>query len=347
MIPKILERTPREAFGCPSPQHDLGVEIELEGRNLQVDIPGWRIHAEGSLRGEGIEYVTAGTVNLKTLENSVSCLEKALTTETREVFRSHRTSTHIHLNFSSLPLIDALGYFTVFTIVEPVFLRICAPERDGNLFCLPTYDTGEVHVFIRRFLKTLVDVGGPPERGKYAAMNLNPLGNFGSVECRVFPSSLSSKQITSWAQWLLNIRSIAQEEKDKTYFTLINQSRTTPENLLGRVFNTPEPDDLWIPPAYPNSPSALVQFGCEQAYEISRELRSFFEKQIRREKKEGVPPNRIILQRGMPVSNELVLRLQQEGRVHQKRPNDRGQSQIIIDQWHYTYDIDAQMWNFN
>ena len=114
---------------------DFGVEIEVEGFNLPLKITGWNTHNEGSLRGEGREFVTRGAVTREGLAKCMYFLKKTLEQNNSIVAeQSHRASTHIHINMQERSAFDVLGSVVIFSLLEPLFMRLCGPNRDGNLF---------------------------------------------------------------------------------------------------------------------------------------------------------------------------------------------------------------------
>jgi hypothetical protein len=139
---------------------EIGIEIEVEGTGpLGTPVKGWQVHEEGSLRapgGEGrggCEYVTHGPIMTKDVIPAVDRLADELKKAGCVVdLNAHRTSTHIHLNVQSLKLIELLGYLTVFTAVEPLFLNLCGEGRDGNSFCISSHETGDMPFYFKEML---------------------------------------------------------------------------------------------------------------------------------------------------------------------------------------------------
>lgn len=184
-----------------------GVEIELEGRRLPKVIRGWNSHAEGSLRGEAIEYVTAGAYSAKDLAVALDFLTATFNANQTQAEPSYRAGVHIHYNVNSRTVDSVLRSIVLWIILEPIFLKLCGKERDGNLFCMSTYDTGDVHLWFRRLFKgaesgMIAGIHRYFARGKYSALNTDTLNTIGTLECRAFPSTVDKDTILGWADLL-------------------------------------------------------------------------------------------------------------------------------------------------
>lgn len=251
---------------------DFGVELELEGRGFPAGNPmRWRQpeRGEGSLRGEGREYFFAEPQDMDGL---IRCMDGI-----NNWFQKHgtvinegayRASTHIHLNMQKEKFIDVLGTLVVFTILEPVILRLCGPTRDGNLFCMSSYDTGDLHAHVHELIENVrIYGGGPhrlPQRGKYATCNTNPLTTFGSLEFRCFPSTTDARKVVQWAGWVDAIRQKARDCQDKSFYPLFLEAKRNPFQFAKSILQEQDLDAL----VHPMNLYELVQLGCEQAYEL-------------------------------------------------------------------------------
>jgi Putative amidoligase enzyme. len=161
-------------------------------------------------------------------------------------------------------------------IIEPLLLRLCGPERNGNLFCLPfseTYDMASS--IIPQWLSAIEHYSGGRywnKRGKYACLNTDPLHTFGSVEARCFPATTDAKKLTEWVSWVTNVKSWVRESKDETYEELIDASYRDPESTIRKIFG----DYPVGSHTYPNTPSELIRSGVETAYEIWKAFQPVF-----------------------------------------------------------------------
>lgn len=267
MNPNFL-KTGHEVFGTRKVAGLYGIECEIEGRDLPAaGTNGWDIHQDGSLRG-GYEYVTKGAVKFDDVKGHVKTLHTFIESSGGRFRPSHRASTHIHMNVGFEPFINVIGYITAFTIIEPVMLRMCGPERDGNLFCISTSDCGDLQYFMRQFI-VMVRKGmwANMARGKYAALNIDPVFDKGSLEFRFFPSSLDENEIGNWVTWLNNLRVMVKSEKDKTFHAMFDRARLDPTAFVRTVM--PDIDLNKFPVT---TLEQALMMGCENAYEIIRVL---------------------------------------------------------------------------
>jgi hypothetical protein len=291
MISPLLSKTVGKAFGYGKIDGDFGVELEIEGENLPAgNIQGWRVHVENSLRGKNgrivqgdenlpdtpREYVTYGAVPFTSLEASLKTLYAKLTKEGTKVDLSPRGSTHFHVNFVNNTFRDIFGFVLAYAIVEPVLIRFCGQHRNGNLFCLPCYETGDVPEFFKK-LQPIFDRntdlrGWPSEgtgasRGKYSALNLDPLTKFGSIEIRVFPNAIEPVLITRWASWLYKIKNLAVSYPAEDYRDFVDSAIVNPFPFTNIFLG----ENLWQVCA-PNNVGTLIEHGVENAYEIYKAM---------------------------------------------------------------------------
>lgn len=306
----------REAHGMREVKGDFGIEIELEGTRLGMDSPpikGWEFHNEGSLRAVGgrgaggAEYVTRGAIKLEDVPGMVSRLSDGLRDNGVVIDdNAHRTSTHIHINVQKLKMLEMLGFMVVFTAVEPLVLALCGSKRDGNSFCIASYDSGDLPEAFMGACKQIEQhrpgYGFKFNRGKYASLGANRLHDFGTLEARCFPHSVSPEEIHTWCSWLSNIRDIVQKEDDKSFRTVIKEGLYNPLGLRNRVFGYSAIG------MSDNLATELIQYGSREAYELTRILkRSLAKAKPEKEEVEEQPAS--------PFPEELVTRAVRRART--------------------------------
>lgn len=237
---ELLNYTVSQSIGVKETKGNLfGIELELEGRNVglqDVATRGWERHHEGSLRGESIEYSTAGARTFEDSQKLVSDLFNKFK-ENNVVFNnSIRTSTHVHLNFSDKPLKQAINFFALFTLFEEVLQNYSGEDRKGNLFCMSTRDAEAIVGILADALSkgTLGVFAG--DRYKYGACNLSCLYKFGTLEVRTMQGASSAEQVNRWLSILndLYLYSLKMESPAKL---VVELSHLGADGLMRAVFS--------------------------------------------------------------------------------------------------------------
>lgn len=267
-----------EVFGRPKRVADVGIELEVEGHNLPGAVPHWSTKGEGSLQN-GIEYITK-PIKADAVQTYVDNLKKFIIDDGATIKPSYRCSTHVHVNVGPELLSDALGMVVVFTMFEPLLLSLCGNQRNGNLFCMSSYDTGEIIPSFDSLLHSLDKIktyGWSYERGKYSALNFGRLPDLNTLEARCFPLSMDGVTVSKWVSWLLAMRDMAVSEPDKTYRELWKKVRQNPTWYATKIFGL-EVHQI------PNS-SSLIDLGTETAYELTKILKTWYNKPRKEEKK--------------------------------------------------------------
>lgn len=188
----------------------LGIELEVEGRNLpsegdlaRVTFGGanWTTHRDGSLRGENYEYVLSKPLNIDDLTKMVEGLYNIFYRKNTTLTLSNRCSTHVHYNVGGCKINDITNMLVLWFTFEKALIRFCGEERTTNHFCLSYEDSPEVLMGWERAIKT-GDFNFPEDRYKYAAINLNTLSKFGSLEVRTMRACTEPKDIIDWAKFI-------------------------------------------------------------------------------------------------------------------------------------------------
>jgi hypothetical protein len=259
MFTEYAKHTVAQQFGLRSPKGDVGIEIETEGRNLpHGKVTGsFQGKEDGSLRN-GMEYVST-PIFAKDVTERVDNLAGELRNKRAEVNPTYRSSTHIHVNYCDRTWNDVLNTMVIWALVEPVVFRMMPPGRDGSLFCVSSYDSGDLAGYADRFCTEIsqnFEMGFHP-RGKYSSLNLTRLSDLGTMEYRVFPSSIDGKTIQQWTDWVMNIREMAGKGEP---LWLVREAEQNPLPFLREIFGDTHFDDA----------GQYVDFGARSAYEVAR-----------------------------------------------------------------------------
>lgn len=293
MLHPTLLKTVTECFKLPKQEGDFGIELEIEGLRLPPAPSGWTIKEENSLRGEAYEYVTRNSVHMNSLEKSLRNIHKVLTAEPCVVNLTPRASTHIHMNMQHETFRTVFGMILVYCMVEPIMLTISGQHRNGNLFCLPVIESGDMPACIDRAVGNILAYRadfprqGWVHRGKYSALNTDPLNTLGSMEFRMFPNTINPDDVLRWAGWLMAMKVFVKTFPDdfNNLFPRINRD---PGALIDIFRDHPGFSGLF------HNPDGLVRYGLEFAYEIYRPLRralNFVETPKKKKKKPEIELN--------------------------------------------------------
>lgn len=201
------------------PEGTFGIEIETEGKNLSLNIPPqWLIYDDGSLRGrfpdEKAEYVLAAPLNLQAAVKAVKDLAKAQANAILNF--SFRTSVHVHYNVCKFTEDQVLNLIYTYYLLEIPIMNLCGEHRVGNRFCLRLKDCDGISNvltdIVSNGLKRVKLYGGDAIR--YAALNLDALAKFGSVEFRGMQGTLDTTVLTGWLGLISNLGAYAKSKQN-------------------------------------------------------------------------------------------------------------------------------------
>lgn len=189
----------------------FGVEIEVEGDDLpNVDTAIWRSEADGSLRG-GIEYVMKEPVLQRKLAIALRQLTRKLDEAGAKLDFSFRTSVHFHVNVQELTAAQVCAMIYTYILLEGPLMTFCGDVRKGNRFCL-RYEDAEA---MDKELSEMFRMGDdgmrrrPNDKMRYAAINIEALSKYGSLEFRAMQGNIDIPRLTAWGDILAAIRGYA------------------------------------------------------------------------------------------------------------------------------------------
>jgi hypothetical protein len=196
---------------------DVGIEIEVEGKNLpQVD-KYWKMEKDGSLRGEeNMEYVLAKPSSMKEADIALKYLNVMYKKFGSVVDDTVRAGVHVHVNVQHLNIVELYNFITIYIILEDVLTKFCGPHREGNLFCLRTGDAEFLLYALQEAAKTRRFRNLVSDDLRYASMNVKALGTYGSLEFRAMRGTRDLDLIYKWAEILHGLREVAKTFTDPT-----------------------------------------------------------------------------------------------------------------------------------
>lgn len=221
---------------------ELGIEFELEGtqlgpeglvtQKLCKDIEGygqaqangkWNWHYDGTLlKGMSGEFVLAKPLPRNEAKAAVEELFEQIK-QNAVLTDSHRTSTHVHMNFQHMNVNQVFLFLTLYYIFEECYFKAFAPERWGNQFCLSASQAGGI---IENHIKNLQSgkfYKGMQTSEKYAAMNFASLSYHGTLEARLMGGCKDPQVFFKWLDVLLELYDYSK-----------NNPKLTPEYFLGQ-----------------------------------------------------------------------------------------------------------------
>ena len=203
-----------EILGLHPVEGEYGIEIEAEGKNLEiVDTKTWRSEDDSSLRGvfpnTRAEWVLREPIlykNVKKALAEVANLQKDATLKF-----SFRTSCHVHMNVQHLTYPQVLNVIYAYLLIEEPLLNYCGDVRKGNRFCLRARDAeGLLWSLNKVFSGYEPDLFNFPHNGiRYAAINLEAIKKYGSLEFRSMRGTLDQVVLNNWVGMLNNLKKYA------------------------------------------------------------------------------------------------------------------------------------------
>lgn len=181
-----------------------GIECEIESViGLREDVEGFAAEADGSLRNNGVEYISLPMTRdhlipqFKKLHANIRYRDK------KEAF-TPRTSTHVHVNCRTLDLDQLKQLMLFYALFEEVFFAMVDPIRRNNIHCVPlteTYLPNKYRADMRNVIKGW---------HKYTAFNLLPIITQGTVEFRHLQGTDDPVLLDEWLTSIQNLWELCQ-----------------------------------------------------------------------------------------------------------------------------------------
>ncbi len=233
---------PVEGKGTPTIQlvsnSFIGVEVELE-RVPDVNIVGWEVKIDGSLRDGGKEFVfnrpKRGIYAVRALER----FEAAIQDLPDPPVISSRTSTHIHIDVRDLTPEELSNLIKLLVIFELPLIRYWGPVRWRNHFCLPYYECPQGLGLLRCLNNQMSNKSlyyNVLKYGmKYNNINLKTINTFGSLEVRCGQGTWSKVKLLEWINILLSFKVYVQEHTLDVLEMLQRLSEDGPVLMLEKI----------------------------------------------------------------------------------------------------------------
>jgi len=195
------------------PKCMVGVEIELARiEPLTVNPMYWERKSDGSIREGGWEYVFSQPLFGEDVVNALSNMALASVVYNPEEYTSQNTSTHIHIDARELSAQHIMAMILLYALVEPLIFEAYCPDRKNNIFCLDM-DNAKAGAIMFSSAYNRVMTGDVEALdvvvstlNRYAAMNLDALRRFGSVEFRMFGATTDKHILLKYINICLSIK---------------------------------------------------------------------------------------------------------------------------------------------
>ncbi len=207
----------------------VGIELEVQHKGLnikpidqhqeQLKVWGlsnlWRAVDDGSIGDGGVEFIlNEATPFDEQLEFSVFNLLNKLK---GDGYISPKTAgTHIHVDCRDMDNRGLTNLLILSIIAQPLLYAICPQHRLTSNFIVPlVVDQHLVHM-IRKVLSSRIQARDNydviiPQAYKYSGINIWSLSKDGrgSLEFRVFPSTLDPNEILGWTNIILRLQKLS------------------------------------------------------------------------------------------------------------------------------------------
>lgn len=191
-----------EIFGPDMPLSGLkfGCEFELESiREVDLTTNLFRDCTEdNSLRNNGREFITKPLSMSEAIQAHASLFNgKAVQYECMDDVCTDRCSTHVHVNFQDVEADKVKQFIRLYALIEPLFFNAVAESRQNNIYCVPLSSTTLLRKVLSADLSYLTEIWH-----KYAAFNVKPLAQLGTIEFRHFEATMDTAKVSRWLRMI-------------------------------------------------------------------------------------------------------------------------------------------------
>jgi hypothetical protein len=195
---------------------DIGIEIEMEGRDLPPACAGWRHDRDGSIGVNGLEYVLSAPVDHPKVDANLVNLQQWFDREGAVLEPSDRCGVHVHVNVQQMTFKQVVNYASLYLIMEEPLVNWCGEDRLGNLFCL---DAGSADGIVERLIHAIpygtFRHSFPRDGYRYASINFDAIGKYGSLEFRAMKTQAQFvRPISIWVDTLMRLKEQSLGFKD-------------------------------------------------------------------------------------------------------------------------------------
>lgn len=199
---------PNPSIGLEVIDSDQGVGIEVEVENHQLkkhaNAQVWVLKGDGSLRNNGVEYITLPIA----ARWAPAALEDLLSSSLDNACCfGPRTSIHVHLDMQQYQTQEVMDVVLLYTMLEGLFYKFTGRGRIKNIYCVPVFDTSLLKgQAVRGHMGATTEVWS-----KYSGLNLVRLRDLGTLEFRHMHGTFDVRKISIWIRLLTKLCTYTQK----------------------------------------------------------------------------------------------------------------------------------------
>lgn len=252
----------------------LGIELEYErtrmmygtlNKILRNDGVPWTAVADHSLRGDdAVEVKSARPMLPVEVERELP----TLMIRAKDWTVNKRTGLHVHLDIGHTTHDNLVNLLCIYALLEPVVFAAAGGERSANPYCVPWYKDGYV---VKQMLRAC-DLKEPNNLsylelvGKYSALNLRTVWQYGTIEFRHLPNTHDTSLVMSWIDLILRMYQFSTRVDCKDILGKVLDGRAYEALLVGLYNGSPE--QVWDRMVYAPMEQEIDMFSWSIAREI-------------------------------------------------------------------------------
>lgn len=227
----MWDKSVKDYFGVTPQKGMFGIEIEAEFDGVfhslgflkenvgivSADFPHyWKIYKDGSIGKEGwsgAEWVLSKPLGHEDAVKAIRYLHKRMEFLKLQLNDTVRTGVHVHLNMQKYTLQELVRFVIIYYTVESTITKFCGEGRESNLFCLRARDCEEIIFGLQNAIEKQSFYPVKGDTFRYAALNLQSLFKFGSVEFRALRTQAGFKNLEVWLQIIERLLKFSLEQK--------------------------------------------------------------------------------------------------------------------------------------
>lgn len=235
--------TIKDICGHKNKRGHVGIEVEVEAKKFlpSIETKPWTSKPETSLRGYGMEYITAAPILCDSDKtDALKMLSEVLHDPKYQVNHdSPRTSVHVHVNVLGYTPTQVYTAACAYWLLENPLMEWCGPTRVGNKFCLRLKDAEGILGICRadatqqcspfRYLRA--------DACKYGGLNLNAVSRFGSLEFRGMRGCYDYKTMDLWSTAMYELVTKAVEHYESPSALMDYYYRHGPYRLASKLLH--------------------------------------------------------------------------------------------------------------